>query len=176
MKSLDRIFTLVVDGKKLEAAYAKNKVAPGGEGHRAASVGVIFDKQPTHREKAPKSVNRLIEKHQDDGDYSYNGQRIIITKGTVYYDVFDILILHAGQEGFLSYKEIDDELVKRKRPRIEDAGKRDKRIQNAISNKQGFFRHAKIGSRAMKNETPDGRQLVEVVRGKGLKLNNPILK
>jgi hypothetical protein len=175
MKSLDRIFTLVVYGKTLEAVYEKHKTTLSGVAGPGAVGKTVPEGQQTHREKPPKSVNRLIMKHPDDGDYFYNGQRIIITKGTVYYDVFDILFLHAGQEGSLSYKEIDDELVKRKHSRIEDAGKRGKRIQNAISEQNGFFKYAKIGVRAMKNKTLDGRPLVEVVRSNGLKFNNPIL-
>ena len=124
-----------------------------------------------------KPVARLIAKHTDDGDYFYDGKRIIVNRKRLYYDVFDILFLHSDQDGFLSYKEIDDYLIKQNRPLLDDEGKRNKRIQNAISNKgQGFFKYAKIGNRVMKNKTPDDRQLVELIRGEGLKLNNPALR
>ena len=120
---------------------------------------------------------RLITKSQDDGDYLFKGKRISASKATLCHDVFDILFSNHDQEGFLSYQSIDDYLVKWGHPQIDDEGKRAKRIQNAISNKQqGFFRYAKIGGNGMKNKTPDGRRIVEVVRGKGLKFNNPIIK
>jgi hypothetical protein len=129
------------------------------------------------RGKSQKLVPRLITKNADDGDYFYKDKRIIVNRKTLYYDVFDILFLYSDQDGFLSYKEIDDYLIKLKHPRLDDGGKLNKRIQNSISNEdQGFFGHAKIRKCVMKNETPDGQQLVEVVRGKGLKLNNPSLK
>jgi hypothetical protein len=119
----------------------------------------------------------LITKSTDDGDYLFKGKRISASKATLGHNVFDILFSHGDQEGFLSYQSIDDYLVKWGHPQIDDEGKRAKRIQNAISNKQqGFFRHAKIGGNGMKNKTPDGKRIVEVVRGRGLKFNNTILK
>jgi hypothetical protein len=127
--------------------------------------------------KAKNNIIRLITKHEDDGDYFYMDRRINVNRNTLYYDVFDILFLNSNSDGYLSYKGIESHLVERKHPHIEDNGKRDKRIQNAISNEQqGFFKRAKIGSSVMKNKTPDERPLVEVDRGKGLKLNNPVLK
>jgi hypothetical protein len=178
MSSLDRIITFVVDGKKLEAEYAKHKTMLSGAAVREAMGKTELQEQPTRREKPPKSIRRLITKHPADGDYYYQDRPISVNTETLYYDVFDILILHAGQDGSLSYEQIEGQLVKRKYPPAENDDKRNKRIQNAISNeKQGFFRNAKVGARVMKNETPDGRQrIVEVVRGLGLKLNNPILK
>jgi hypothetical protein len=123
------------------------------------------------------SIVRLITKHLDDGDYFYKDKRINVNRGTLYYDVFDILSSHSDQDGFLSYEHIENYLVERKHPHIEDEGKRNKRIQNAVLNEQqGFFRHAKIGGNAIKNKIPDGRPLVEAARGDGLQLNNPILK
>jgi hypothetical protein len=124
-----------------------------------------------------KNIVRLIAKHQDDGDYFYKDKRIVVNRKTLYYDVFDILFSYSDQDGFLSYEQIESNLVKRKYSRAEDDEKRNKRIQNAILNEQqGFFKRAKIGTSEMKNEIPDGTPLVDVSRGNGLKFNNPVLK
>ena len=110
------------------------------------------------------------------GDYFYEGKRIDISRNTIYYDVFDILFLKCDQGGFLSYEDIEAELIKRGRPPLDNAGERNKRIQNAVTNKaQGFFKHAKINGKPMHNGTLDGKELIEIVRGMGLRLNNPII-
>jgi hypothetical protein len=124
-----------------------------------------------------KNIVRLIAKHQDDGDYFYKDKRIVVNRKTLYYDVFDILFSYSDQDGFLSYEQIESNLVKRKYSRAGDDEKRNKRIQNAILNEQqGFFKRAKIGTSELKNKIPDGTPLVDVSRGNGLKFNNPILQ
>ncbi len=126
---------------------------------------------------AHKSKNRLVNK-DSNGDYFYNGKIIAnVTPGTISYNVFDILYLKSGQSGFLSYEAIDKELIKRGHAPTKDEKVRNKRIQNAILNKnQGIFRYAKIGDNRLRNETLDKqKKLVEFVRGNGLQFNNPIL-
>jgi hypothetical protein len=171
--SMDRIIIFVVDGKKLEEAYKNIKTISGRNADHDADRKAPLMKRPITG-KSPRPVIRLITKHPDDGDYFRQDKRIKVNKRTLYYDVFDILFLESDQDGFLSYEQIENYLVKRKHPHIEDGGKRNKRIQNAILNEQqGFFRHAKIGSSVMKNKILDGRPLIEAARGNGLQLNNP---
>ena len=110
------------------------------------------------------------------GDYLYDSKRIEVAKKTIYYDVFDILFLNNDQDGFLSYEDIEKKLVKKGHASLEDKTKRNKRILNAISDSQGFFKLAKINGHKFKNKTLDGMLLVRNDGGKGLRLNNPIIQ
>ena len=113
-----------------------------------------------------------IISRNEDGNYLYEKKLIIVAKNTIYYRVFDIMFLDSGQEGFLSYFDIDKKLQQRGEQKIQDKRKRETRIRNAISDTQGFFRFAKIGDETFKNILKDGRKIIEIKRGKGLIFNN----
>lgn len=122
-----------------------------------------------------KKPNRLIYK-DNNGDYFYDDKRILMGQGSDYYKVFDILVTQADQNGFISYEDMEIELVKRDLTESKDVEARNKRINNAIINKkQGLFWLAKVNGKRLKNKTPDGKKLVEPIRGEGLKLNNPTI-
>ncbi len=132
-------------------------------------------------DKLPAAVDAAIEAStpktllitkDNRGDFSYNGKRIEMDKAAIYYEVFDALYSRCDQGGFASYEDIEKHLVVCGRPEMDVTGKRDKRIQNALNEHQGLFRYAKINDNPLKNKTLDGKELVEIVRGKGLKLNN----
>jgi hypothetical protein len=111
--------------------------------------------------------------HKDThGDFFYNGKRIEMTQGTISYKVFHALCEQADQHGFLSYEKIENFLVNSGIKGIEDVKERNKRITNAVG-KLGLFKSARVGGELLKNETLDGRKLIEPVGGKGWKLNNP---
>jgi len=134
-----------------------------------AERGKVVVKLPLRTAEKRKS---LITRDKN-GDYFYNGRRIEMSHETLYCQLFDILFLRCDQSGFISYEEIERELVKREYPESQTTYSRNKRINNAIFNKQqGLFRFAKVNSKRLQNKTPDGRTLIELVRGKGLKLNN----
>lgn len=125
----------------------------------------------TAKELKDERALRLIER-DGKGDYSYNGTRIEMGKETIYYQVFDALFSHADQQGFTSYERIENHLVECGREPIDEDGKRDKRILNALSDGQGLFRYAVVNGTPLKNRTLDGKLLIDIVRGKGLRLNN----
>ena len=117
---------------------------------------------------------RLITR-DSNGDYFYDGKRIEMGQETIYYKVFDILYTMGDQRGFVSHEEIDRELIKRGLPESRDEKAKYKRIHNATLNEQqGLFRYAKVSGKKLRNETKDGRKLIELL-GKGLKLNNPTI-
>ncbi|PIZ99814.1 MAG: hypothetical protein COX77_00355, partial [Candidatus Komeilibacteria bacterium CG_4_10_14_0_2_um_filter_37_10] len=70
---------------------------------------------------------------------------------TEYYKVFDTICSGDDQDGFISYEDIEKGLVSRSMLQAEDNKTRNKRVNNAISNHQGFFRYAKIKNKPLKN-------------------------
>lgn len=115
-----------------------------------------------------KNNKLLVSRDNATGDYFYKNKIIAMDKNNIYYKIFDILYLHNNGDGFLSYEEIEKHLRKRNEP-TKNKEVRDKRIKNAKNN---LFRFAKIGSERLKNEIPNGKKLIEIIRGRGLKLNN----
>lgn len=110
------------------------------------------------------------------GDYFYNGIKVEVPKSAEYFKAFDVLFTHCDQDGFLSYEDIEKGLVELGISKTEDRDSMIKRINNYILNKnQGFFRYAKVNGKKLKNKLPDGRLLVDKIRGKGLILNNPTI-
>ncbi len=119
-------------------------------------------------------TRRNLISRDKNGDYSYGGKRIEMNHETIYYQIFDILFTHCDQGGFLSYEDTEKELVKKDYPESQTESSRNKRIHNAIFNRQqGLFRFAKVNGKRLQNKIPDGRKLIDSIRGKGLKLNNP---
>jgi len=119
--------------------------------------------------KVRVSDQRLVEK-DTNGDFFYDRQRVRLSKIAIYYQVLDALYSKADQNGFMSYKDIESYLVGHGRPVAKDKEKRNRRVNNAVSKSQGLFRYG------LKNETPDGRKLIEIVWGKGLQFNNELLR
>lgn len=111
---------------------------------------------------------RLVEKNAN-GDFFYNRKRVKLSRTAIYYQVLDALCSGADQNGFMSYAAIEKYLVKSGRPAAANDDKRNKRVNNAISKGQGLFRYG------LKNKTLDGRELIEIVWGKGLQFNNHLL-
>ncbi len=108
-------------------------------------------------------------------NYLYKGQLIKMPQNTLYYNIFDILYSGGDQDGFISYENITKELIKRKKWKETDK-KRNSDINNNIHIKdQGFFKYARINGNRINNKIDDGRELIEIVRGKGVKLNNSII-
>lgn len=135
------------------------------------------DEVKTEIKPLPKEteIRRNLISRDKNGDYFYSGRRIEMNHETLYYQLFDILFLYCDQGGFISYENIERELIKKESPESETETSRNKRVNNAIFNKQqGLFRFAKVNGKRLQNKIPDGRKLIELIRGKGLKINNPI--
>ena len=132
--------------------------------------------EPERKGKEKHSTDQRLITHNGQGNYLYDGKLIEMGRETMYYKVFDTLFLRSDQDGFLSYADIEAELIKRGVSESESDEARNKRINNAILNRQqGLFRFAKVNGKSLKNKTKDGRPLIELRRGKGLQLNNTLL-
>lgn len=111
------------------------------------------------------------------GNFFYDGNPIELAEETLSYKILDIIYSKANNAGFISYDDIEKEIVKRGGVSVEPKTRRNRRIQNAITNEgQGLFRYAMVGGKKLTNKTlRSGEKLIEVVRGKGLRFNNPTL-
>ena len=117
-----------------------------------------------------KHEHRLVMIDAITGDYLYSGKPIVLSKGSLQADVFDIIFQHCDQRGYVSYKEIELALQEKGHRPLDEKNYRDKRIQNAI---RDFFHRARVGDSRIMNKLEDGRQLIALIRGKGVRLNNP---
>lgn len=120
--------------------------------------------------KTPVKRKSITKK---DGNFYINEKLIEMPARTLHYKIFNILYSHPNQDGYVSYKKIEEYLVKEKEVEILDEKSSIKRINNALQ--QGLFRTAKIGGEKISNKIHDGIELIETVRGEGLKLNNPTI-
>jgi hypothetical protein len=135
------------------------------------NLSKIVKKKDTDRQVTEKPSSYITQ--NSEGDYLLNGKRIELGRETIYFQVFDILIKHQNQDGFVSYETIEDQLVQTyRKERSKSPEDRSKRIRHALSSGQGFFRFARINGRKIKNKLPNGKPLIEVMRGKGLRLSN----
>ncbi|GEM_PF-3146823 len=120
-----------------------------------------------------KDQDKLLHKDKH-GVYSYDKKKIEMDNNNLYYKVLDALYSHADQNGFLSYKDIEKQLITAGEEEMLDESKRNRRIINAISESQGLFRFAKINGHVWKNRLPDGDKLIDIKKGRGLQLNNRV--
>ena len=134
-----------------------------------------YTKMASERDNnAKKPINNNLLFKNSKGDFFYNNNLINLSKNSIPYDILDIMLSKHDQKGFVSYEDIDKYLVARERPVKKNIEQRNKRILNAITNeRQGLFRFAEVNGHPFKNETLDGRKLIDTERGKGLILNNP---
>ena len=110
----------------------------------------------------------VIEKNPD-GNYLIIGKLIEMPKESLYYKIFDIIYTYSDPTGYISYEDIA------KKMGTDEDENRKKQILNAISNKQGFFRYAKINGKKILNDNTRGLRLIEIIKGKGIMINNPII-
>ena len=161
--------TLLTAYEETKTIYGKFATAYK-EKKKVASTKVVT----AEVEESGGVVGRTLVEKNNKGVYLYNCLQIKISKDITAYKVFDILFTKHEQTGFLSYKDIESELIDRGLPALENDRQRNKRINNAISKGQGFFRYAKVNGKVLENKTlKEDEKLVDIVRGKGLKLNNP---
>lgn len=115
---------------------------------------------------------KLITKDKN-GNFLYDGAIIVMSIKTLHYNLVDILFNNADQTGFLLYKDIEKSLIMRGYPQEKSDGKIAERIRNILHNQ--LFRIAKLNGKIFANKTLDGRELIETIRGSGLKFNNNFL-
>lgn len=88
----------------------------------------FLDDSTQTQEQASKNETRLIHK-DNDGNYIFAGKRIKFGEA-IYKDIFDILYINGDQNGFVSYRNIDKELLKRGQVETDGEEKSVKRIRN----------------------------------------------
>jgi hypothetical protein len=162
------------------------------QGNRGIHIAILEDKEKitslyNEIEKIPVSLpktkvvtsaenttnNKLLITKDGRGNYYYNGILMNMNPDTYYYKLFDVLYTEKDQFGFLSYAEIDKQLVKRGLENINDLKKQRIRIFNILN--QQLFRNTKINNKPLINSTLDKQKLIDRKRGKGLILNNPTI-
>lgn len=163
------VFYLIINQLKFDKSYADHEK----RAHKLQAE--IQQKDKKSIDSQTSNQPRLISRDQNS-NYLYASKQIKMSKGTLYFVVFDILFLQGDQDGFLSYEDIEKHLVRRGFQESGGNEARNKRINNATTNKQqGLFQFAKVGVKPLKNKVPDGESLIRLIRGKGLQLNNPLL-
>ncbi|MBW4061291.1 hypothetical protein HJC99_01825 [Candidatus Saccharibacteria bacterium] len=139
---------------------------------RKSGNATIFSQPSTE-----PAQSRLITK-TGLGQYQWKGQPIDLDPTSLPYKVFDILFIHSANGGLVSYETIERELIKQGEQPAPNPEKARKRIQNAARSKQqGFTRYAKVNGILLADlltAYPTSIELIEHVRGEGLKINNPI--
>jgi len=129
-----------------------------------------FDKLNEYKNQLSELSRCLLYKDEDDYFY-YNNQLIEMDKQNLYYKILYILYTFSDETGFMPYEQIDWELIKMGEEKNNQGDY--KRIKNAISETQGLFRYAKINGKPLENKSVAGKKLIEIIKGRGIKLNNP---
>jgi len=110
----------------------------------------------------------LITRDKITGDFYYKNKPIKFeNKETIYYLIFECLYEKGDLEGFCSYETINRYLEKYGKEQYTDNKQIMDRIKNGIIN---LFRFSNLPSKA-----PDGKELIQKIRGKGIILYNPPL-
>ena len=117
------------------------------------------------------NTNRLIDKR--DGIYYYGGEALKgVNEKTQYWVIFDTIFTLMPDGGFRTYTVIEKELRKRrvggrKLSPLKGTKMIERIRHNLTSDKNGFFRYAKIP-----NSADEGRAIIETKKGDGIIFNN----
>ncbi len=137
------------------------------------SIKIVHNFLLDELEKVEPEKTLVTEKN---GDFYYNNFLINFGEGTQYKELFKIIYTECSnsKESFISYKKISLLLDKRTNTngpiKKTDRQSSQKKIQNLIRN--GIFRTGKLANKSnLENITPSGKKLIEIIRGKGIKLN-----
>jgi hypothetical protein len=130
-----------------------------------------FKKLNDYKNQLPELSKHFLYKDRD-GYFYRNNQLIEMDKQNIYYKILNILYTFSDETGFMPYEQIDSELIKTGEERNKTQNDY-KRIKNAISETQGLFRYAKINGKPLENKSVAGKKLIEIIKGRGIKLNNP---
>jgi hypothetical protein len=108
----------------------------------------------------------LITRDKESGDFYYKNKPIKFdNKGAIYYLIFECLYENGGIEGFCSYENINRYLEKHGEKEYTENQQIADRIKNGLVN---LFRFSNLPQK-----TPNGKNLIRKIRGKGLTLYNP---
>lgn len=106
-----------------------------------------------------------LEKDKN-GNFRIGGKLIEMKSGTLYQCVLDILFSKQGQDGKTPFENVVRELRKRGFLKGDESEEQiRKKVSNAIRN--GLFRFAKVNGSVLRNETPDGRKMIDTYKKQG---------
>ena len=128
----------------------------------------IVKEEQTEREIPKTSKRRDLIIIDKTGDFYYKNKLIKFeNKDAIYYLIFECLYEKGELDGFCSYETIDKYLVEHGKERYDDNRQITDRIKNGVMN---LFRFSNLPAKA-----PDGKEIIQKVRGKGIILYNPSL-
>lgn len=122
---------------------------------------------------------RIIEK-KPDGNFSYKGKLLEVSKDTLWFTLFDIVYELTDGNGEISNEKIESALRKKvvrgKKVPPREPLKRNRRIGNNLGKHNGFLKYAKIDGESFGKETlPDGRPFIKCLTHR-VRFNNPLIK
>jgi len=101
-----------------------------------------------------------------NGDFYYKNKLIKFeNKDAIYYLIFECLYETEDINGFRSYEAINRYLEKNGKEEYTDERQIKDRIKNGVAS---LFRFSNLPKK-----TPTGKEMIDIIRGKGLALNNP---
>jgi len=157
-----------IDGelKKRAEAYAKEIRRAFKEEERIREIA-REEQDKKDKIKITKMGKRgtLITRDRDGGFYYKNKPIKFKNKEAIYYLIFECLYEKADLNGFCSYETINKYLVEHGKEEYTDERQMKDRIKNGIMN---LFRFSNLPLKA-----PDGKELIQKIRGKGIILYNP---
>lgn len=134
----------------------------------------FFTEQDALREQR-LNPQRLIEQ-DGHGNFTYLGHPLQVSKGTIYWDILNIIFQQHDQQGITTYEVIEKRLLELGYEKTQNNEQRNKRIINALSDSQGLFYYAKYNNKDFENEAPDKRPIIDIIKGKGVLFYNPIIQ
>jgi len=157
-----------IDGelKKRAEAYAKEIRRAFKEEERIREIA-REEQDKKDKIKITKMGKRgtLITRDRDGGFYYKNKPIKFKNKEAIYYLIFECLYEKADLNGFCSYETINKYLVEHGKEEYTNERQMKDRIKNGIMN---LFRFSNLPLKA-----PDGKELIQKIRGKGIILYNP---
>ena len=121
---------------------------------------------PTKIKIQKTEEGRTLITRDKEGDFYYKNKLIELeNKDAIYYLIFECLYGKGNLEGFCSYKTINKYLEEHGKKKLTGSLQKNNRIKNGIIN---LFRFSELPQK-----TPDGKKIIQKVRGKGIILYNP---
>lgn len=170
VKNLNELKTIKERVDETIANYNKKMISPlkeVGEKQKEEIKKEIVEEIKGKKEIIKERKN-LITRDKLTGDFYYKNKPINFeNKDTIYYLIFECLYEKGDLEGFCSYENINKYLEEHGKEEYKDERQIRDRIKNGIMN---LFRFSNLPPKA-----PDGKELIQKVRGKGIILYNPPL-
>ena len=166
LQKLNDIRVIEFDGVIKEKTY--QPYSSEGYSIKIPIFRIWFLKDVDIEEEYPSEKKTLINRGRETGDFYYKNRPIRFeNKNANYYLIFECLYEKGDVNGFCSYETINKYLESHSKEKSPDEQSIKDRIKNGIVN---LFRFSDLPEK-----TPDGKKIIQKVRGKGIVLYNPLL-